>query len=320
MYCDNLCFGFILNVYLKNVYHESRPCWTDKEIPLLGYEMDYGHPSVHASLCGSSILPALFIYAFENTDFTLNNYELVDYKKLRLRIIYKLPIRIIISVISILIYIFIIYSRLYVGAHSINQILYGPLLSIWWTVCIFIVFRTELVSYHQYVLTDQTESYFKPGVIGTIILFVILTLIGVITYLIQSAIDIEVNEYEVNHIKEYIEDFEKEDPLDSGLINFGFVGLIFGVHMGIYIGKKYLKIDPTRITIPTAIWKIIIRLLATTIVAAIIPAIMFLLVPSSPAIGFMWIKSFIPSILLSFTLIGFGEFIIIKLNCYLNQA
>jgi len=105
----------------KMLYREPRPFWTDVTIPMkeLDCSSEYGNPSGHSlSAAGLALIPALDI--IQHAVYGSNLSKAV-----------KIMLGVLTIVIAIIYAWTMGYSRVVVGVHSWNQIIYGWLLGVW---------------------------------------------------------------------------------------------------------------------------------------------------------------------------------------------
>ena len=129
----------------KIAYHDPRPYMTDNLINPYGCTNEYGNPSGHALLC-SSFFSLLF----------LDNFHIKSNKCSKLT--YFLWFGLLISTI-----VTVSFSRLYLGMHTLNQVLYGALLGIWLAVYFHYCLRNFIIS-HTTNLMEGTDNVSNPRV------------------------------------------------------------------------------------------------------------------------------------------------------------
>ena len=99
----------------KMAYHEPRPFFVDADIKVYGCSAEYGNPSGH-SLFAAAFAFFLFLDIFESPHTKFKRWGL-SYC---------------ISLFFVLAYTILIgFARLYVGVHTLNQVIYGWQLGIW---------------------------------------------------------------------------------------------------------------------------------------------------------------------------------------------
>ena len=115
---------FLANVYLNGVlkllHHDPRPFFVVDEIKAIMWNKSYGNPSGH-SMYFTSVLPCLVVVLLEMIN-----------RNCRMTLRAKIYTSIILSISGLFILLSIL-GRVYLGVHSLDQILYGSLMgtSIW---------------------------------------------------------------------------------------------------------------------------------------------------------------------------------------------
>ena len=142
-----------LSGFLKLIYGNPRPFWIDNTIKI-DCEGSYGNPSGH-SITSTSIYLSMC-------------YFMTQTKFFRTRSIYW-------KILAYSIYNFfifnIIFSRLYFGVHSINQVIFGFLLGLWIFYLVIFVFNIQKKKPKEFL--DFIYDYFFYILSGYIILFFI---------------------------------------------------------------------------------------------------------------------------------------------------
>ncbi|CAD8096040.1 unnamed protein product [Paramecium primaurelia] len=133
-------FTISFNSILKNVYHQPRPYWIESDIVALSCNKEFGKPSGHAmgSLMMSFLLPLMVL---PNT----------FYKKP------KLIKSIIICFASIWTFMTAL-SRIYLGMHSIGQILLGWIYSSYFILIYLLYMHQPIIEYFKNRLSSIDRS------------------------------------------------------------------------------------------------------------------------------------------------------------------
>jgi len=109
--------GLFFCYSLKPIYHESRPFFDDitlGDMNIKDCSAEFGNPSAHSILAGQIPLVLMWYYLDTYKDYFNKNKMLKNF-------------------LRVFVWTFIIgviYSRVYVGRHSFDQIIYGVLLGI----------------------------------------------------------------------------------------------------------------------------------------------------------------------------------------------
>lgn len=200
---------------LKMIYKSHRPYWhSDKIIPPCN--SGYGNPSGHSMTSVSFYLTLSHL---------LTNYQYFEVSK------YGNVVKVIVFVVLMCIAFLVMFSRIVLGAHSINQVIYGGLMGLG----IYFI-EIHILSYHKY--TPKRFINFFKGKINLIVYFSLhlcMLLISLIVFLTWSdETTDEIKKSIFNGIKCKI----KKDYLmfqnDGFYQSLSLCGLI-GMHLGILL-------------------------------------------------------------------------------------
>ncbi len=146
-----------------------------------------------------------------------------------------------ISKILLFIFIFgvaimIIFSRLVLGAHSINQVLYGGLLGIAVYLVHFYVFQLHKIEARNFFEIFRSK---KKRIIFTLF-YTFLVLFSILIYfIVPNTTIIEEYSHYLNRVCDKVEDFKKFN--EDGIFNaFGIFALI-GSHLGLIFVSEWLE-------------------------------------------------------------------------------
>lgn len=112
-------------------YHQARPIWVSEEIQPFGCSNQYGNPSGH---CFSTFGLCLAVWLDYN-DEALKN------PNLKLRAWYW---RVLFFALGATASFTVAYSRLFLGVHSLNQVLFGALLGVWFTISAHFILKEPI--------------------------------------------------------------------------------------------------------------------------------------------------------------------------------
>jgi len=314
MFINTVMLGWVLCSFLKNIHHALRPFWAEKSVPVISNENDYGNPSGHTSGSGCCIISALLLYLLDNYDFCLNDFEKDCVTKRRTGIIYNFYTKIIITVLAGIAYLLIVYSRVYLGAHSMNQVLYGIVLASFCVFVIFKLFRKELIDFYNEILVVHDRTLFGAYLISFVTIVGGILAAQIIAYAVLNLTGVELDSATLSHIRENFKDFDKGTPLNAGLVNSGLGCLVIGVHIGLVISARFFTIEPTRISINVSMGKQIGRMIFMMAMIAPLPIVAYVYLPSYPPLGCMWFKSVIPSLVMGFMLFGLGDYLMLRIG------
>ncbi len=158
----NALFGmtFVANL-LKLIYHNPRPFWINPDIIPYKCEVDYGNPSGHA----------VAIFSFYLVMFHLLYDNYIKNKHISFRILYWL------NIISFSI--LVIFSRLVLGVHSLNQVIFGTLIGLAIYFVFFYILEVQNYNSDEFLAKFQVGSWYTfffilkylAGVVKCIIIY-----------------------------------------------------------------------------------------------------------------------------------------------------
>ena len=147
-YIFALCGSNSLTSFLKLIYKNPRPVWTTNEIIDFSCHTSYGNPSGH-SLESMAVYLSLWEIAVNSNKF-FNNKKILKY---------------ILFIFTLLLILSIAISRVLIGVHSINQILFGLSLGVLFFFALkFLIFDGDLNSENKFkeiVGIDQNERSYS---------------------------------------------------------------------------------------------------------------------------------------------------------------
>lgn len=202
---------------MKIIYSNPRPFWINTKLKT-SCETGFGNPSGHAFT--SSAIYLSFWHCV--TDFEFFKKE----KK-------GIATRIALLILFICLIIAIVLSRLYLGVHSINQIIYGSLLGLGAYIFYFVVldvFYTE--NFPEFITT-------KISIIIHSSIFFVLFIVGLLCYLlIESDVSLK--------YKDMLQNLCPEIKLYHYFSDEGFYAMLIllflvGLHYGIFILFKFVN-------------------------------------------------------------------------------
>ena len=290
IYIFTCILSFYIDNILKIIYRNPRPFFENKDIRK---ECDggFGNPSGHAMLSSCSYLCFLQLICEE---FNLN-----------------FILKIILFILVILIVILIGISRIFLGVHSINQIIYGYAIGF---VCYFIVFHVF------YLQRKSAKLFFNEFRMKIKNLIISIILIILISFLFIFGYSLNYNKYYEYSI------FDCELKKERKFLNDGiFLGLIivclFGFYYGFvlisYFSEKYKNKEEyfnyfIRNSNKKIFGKIILIIL---LIFGSSPLILFLLIDEvNLAIAFIF-KMIVPTSLCMFLNFGVVVVVYVKIKC-----
>jgi len=163
------CLFFLSQIKdaLKILLSRPRPFWTAESIDsLFGCPTDFGSPSGHCTLSAGLFLALLLDYWQSSNDSP---------KSLALIIVGSLGSCLLTKDIAL--------SRVYIGHHSIDEVLFGGCLGIWGALYMHFCIRVKIIEIGNAIASVSKLSYMKEGMVGASILATV-TAIQVLAWLI----------------------------------------------------------------------------------------------------------------------------------------
>ena len=158
VYLTGFVFCLQFHSMMKIWYGNKRPFWEDESL-YKGYcDGGFGNPSGH-SFVTSFLYLSLFIY-YSQTKALKNKYIIIT----------------LILLLCLFWTLMIILSRLILGMHSVNQVIYGSCLGVMTCLNLFIVFKAHKIPIYNY------KKFFREKIYIYIILIIFLFFI-ILTYL-----------------------------------------------------------------------------------------------------------------------------------------
>jgi membrane-associated phospholipid phosphatase len=298
------CFTSVLvySVFFDNIfkifYGNPRPFWVDTTLSK-SCDGGFGNPSGH-SFSSSSIYLTLW-HLF--TDFPFFKDTL-----------YGIIIRVLLLILAITLIVGIMLTRIFLGVHGVNQVIYGASLGVALYYIVFHVF-----SLHKWS-TEDFFSLFKTAFyrIFFSLWFATLIIAGVVVWKFR----INDTSQWVNALNSFcpdIKEFRKfnNDGLFGMLVLFVLIGCHYGIMFLIHmIDKNYgdRSDELNNWYRSSTLMKHLNRLLIMVLFA--LPLILVLVVPSSSSLTVIYIfKVSVPYLLTVFGFYGPSIFLSIKWNC-----
>ena len=230
----------VFNDFLKIIYQSPRPLWMSESIHSLYCEKGYGNPSGHAM--GSTII-ALALY-----EVVVGQNRLFKNKNL-----WKMGF----FIFTLLLILFISVSRVILGVHSINQIVYGVLLGFFfYFVFTYYVFNNNLnrigkeedYNFFDVLLYTSNDRKDKTTYTGLFI-FTGITLAFNITCVILF-LTLRNPEKDANYIlkiDEHCPNLNKPQRLLPKCLLHTFLTFsLLGMYLGLVLHNKYFAEDESR--------------------------------------------------------------------------
>ena len=294
---QTLDFSNYLTNILKIIYRNPRPFWKSNKLDIV-CNSGYGNPSGHS-------LVSLSLFLVLSHVVTNFNY----FKKSKKGKI----LRIIIFCFLIILAFLVIISRLYLTAHSINQIIFGSFLGIG-----VYILEIYIISYHTYTSNQFIQHIInkKNGIIYIIIYLLMIILLLVIYFSISDNKYIEKLIFNKIFNGERCNNKRKYEVLkNTGFCQALAITSILGAHLGIILliyvlNKLKYKIDSLNEFNKSSIKRWFIRL-PILILSGIFLILYFVIPKSSPLPIIIIFKYALPFFLTGFCIYFLGIYICI---------
>jgi len=238
-----LIISVVIDNIFKLIYSNPRPYFSDTNITPIQCEGGYGNPSGHSF---SSSGCYLAFYHLTSTNEFLN-------EKVWLKIIYGIFMG---SMVII-----ILFSRLFLGVHSLNQIIYGLTLGVWLYILIFFVLELQNLTHDEFFeqFIDLWINIIYWGFYFTCFL------ISILLYILKNYSDPSTETY-VYFVCPNLSPYSyfQYDGFSTSLVLFILVGFHIGLTILYILVNKYLEEKDILFTInnfiDTNFWISILRL------------------------------------------------------------
>jgi hypothetical protein len=221
-YLAVLIYSYYFDNVIKVIYGNPRPFWVRPSI-FVSCNGGFGNPSGHAFSSSSVYLTIWHLFT--------------DYKWFRETMIGVFT-KFILFLLAIGVIIIVIYSRVYLAAHSVNQVLYGGLLGIGLYYTIMFIF-----SYHSMDAKEFFNTFrnIKNNLIFTACSFIFI----IIGFLFWGLINNHTENYEdlLSEICPNVQKYRKfnNNGLFGALSIFGVIGGRYGVVLLVYLVDRTYK-------------------------------------------------------------------------------
>lgn len=218
-------FGLIISIYIQSLmkilYGDSRPFMENNKLYNGMCDGGFGNPSGHAFV-------SAFIY------LTLLNYINNQYFK------EQKILRILLTLLFLIIIIIVIISRIILGLHSFNQIIYGFFLGIWIYYIIIHVFKLNKMSMIIYRKIYQNIKY-----ICFISFFLLLSILLPIlsSFVFNQKLNYNNLNNKLNYYCKEVKQFRRfnNDGIFGCLSILPLIGLYYGQFLFWHLSDKYYK-------------------------------------------------------------------------------
>ena len=155
--------------------HDPRPFWVSDDIQAFSCSNQYGNPSGHCFTCLGIPLAAWLDY---NSTAMMNPEA--KWSAWYLRLIAFIPVLLFPATIA--------YSRMFLGVHSLNQVLYGLSLGAWFAFSSEFLIRKHMVKLIQDLIDVQEKRLLRLFLVS-FTLFVAASSLQIINYKVANEFD-----------------------------------------------------------------------------------------------------------------------------------
>lgn len=156
------CFGFLDN-FFKQAFHDPRPFWDYSVVESWSCSKSFGNPSGHAMWCmGATTAIALDI-------MRSNPHGKCMY--------------ITAFIISLCIGLSVCWTRVIMGAHSVDQVLFGSLIGLWLALTLEFIVRKWMMGHIMNLNKDRSREYLPLGILAFLVSVGVFILLAVAIYL-----------------------------------------------------------------------------------------------------------------------------------------
>ena len=142
------CFGFVNN-FLKQAFHDPRPYFEYSEVESWSCSLGFGNPSGHAMWCmGATAAIAMDI-------MRSNPHGKCMY--------------ITAFIISLWIGVSVSWTRVIMGAHSVDQVLFGSLIGLWLAFTLEFIVRKWMMGHIMNLNKDLSRAYLPLGILAFLV-------------------------------------------------------------------------------------------------------------------------------------------------------
>ena len=295
-YLNVFLYSYYFNNLLKMIYSNPRPFWVDPNL-YSSCNGGFGNPSGH-SMCSAAI-------------FLTFSHIITDFKYFSENNLRKL-LRVCIFLLTVGLIIAIMISRVYLGAHSFNQIIFGSLLG----VAIYLFFFNILKMHKLAGKSFFNKLIDMKIIICSFVFYFIFLLTGILTwYFVKD----NFNVYKVT-VQETCPDLKRYRKFyDDGLYGVLSICGLIGAHLGLIIlaylvEKKYAeKYDCVNHWYRGRFRHYIYRILVSSVFC--IPFILIYIIPGNSSLSIVFIfKVGVPYFLTFLNLYGPGIYSCIRLK------
>ena len=277
-------------------FHQARPFWVNPAIKAINCSKGYGNPSSHSYAC-MGISLAIFL------DFNAWVSTRPDSK---MRAWYWQALLLIVSLIFTGA---ICYSRLFLGVHSLNQVILGLKLGIWFALTSHFIVREPMTELIENIMRSKYNGLHSLALQAGVLLVSAITL-TIINYEVVREFP-NPAEWSTNIVAQCGEKAVKFSPQAKMLFEFGQFSIVCGAFYGILAHQRYFP-GLSKAQLLNDTWtKMIARYLVGCVVAAPWSYVnsMIEVATLESSIALMVFHLLVPALLLGFCLFFVADWI-----------
>jgi hypothetical protein len=212
----------------------------------------------------------------------------------------------------------VLFGRIYLGVHSIDQVLFGGLLGATYFFYFLLVLKDPLLHYLRHFTQRKCtqREFWINVIIVLVIMFVILPIIAALAYVINTSTFDDPKEWKDEVMQKWNKTEDdlpdntlfKRKALRNMITPIGIMGALIGIMVYSYYFSTPIDVFRNR-----PIWKTLARLVLNIIL--VIPILLMMLIPKdSPLFVVIIFSDFLVAFLLSLMVPTVNKYILIKLK------
>ena len=150
------CTLLIMNV-TKLYYHQARPYWASEDVQAFSCSSQYGNPSGHSLF---SMATALVIWLDYNQH--AQEHQGIWFSK---------GARVFFLIVALVFGATIGYSRMFLGVHSLNQLIFGWSFGIWLALTLHFIFKDKVIENARQLLRGDEQRFLEMALRCGLVMF-----------------------------------------------------------------------------------------------------------------------------------------------------
>ena len=302
VYITFFIFCLQFHSIMKVWYGNKRPFWERQSLYKGLCDGGFGNPSGHS-------ISTVFLYL-----------TLFMYIKETKRLNKKYLILLVILLLCFFWILMILLSRIILGMHSINQVIYGSTLGVIISLFVFIVFKIHRMPVSVYKKFFREKKYIY---ISLIVYFVFIVMTYLTYFLSNKGFDyVKYNDILDNLCEKKVPKYRRfnEEGLFGSSTILAMLGMYLGQILFWYLIENKYKVNEDHPDNVDRVFlchnfKTVLKIILVFIIS-ILPGILFIAIPNNSNLILIFsVKIGIPYFLIPFLLYGFGFYYLIKLSC-----